>query len=127
MKTRYLFPAYAKFLGLACLLIAALLFGYYQDAAMKIILFLALSGCLLIAFSKERYEDEHISQLRLESLQVAIYITYALIMANWIFLKGNDLLYSMHFYVRFTLPIFIVRFRWTMFKLTRSMQREPNP
>jgi hypothetical protein len=124
MKSRFLFPYWTKFLGSFFLLCSIPLIVLWQDPAFKITLFLMLSGCLLIAFSKERHEDEHIAQLRLESLQWAIYIVYALIMINWIFLKGNDLLYSMHFYIRFMLPIFIIRFRWVMFKSTRLMSKE---
>ncbi|MCO5936699.1 hypothetical protein NAF17_14240 [Mucilaginibacter sp. RB4R14] len=43
---------------------------------------LLLFGLIFIAFSKEKIEDEHISFIRLESLQWVVYLSYL----NWPFM-----------------------------------------
>ncbi|WP_421825775.1 hypothetical protein [Larkinella sp.] len=68
-------------------------------------------GLLLIAFSKEKVEDEMISQLRLESLQWAVYVNY-LILGVLILLVHGGLFFSVMIYNLFTvLIVFIIRFR----------------
>ncbi|KAA9347740.1 hypothetical protein [Larkinella humicola] len=71
----------------------------------------AIIGLLLIAFSKEKVEDEMISQLRLESLQWAVYVNY-LVLGVLILLVHGGLFFSVMIYNLFTvLIVFIIRFR----------------
>jgi len=81
---------------------------------------LALSGIiiclLLIAFSREKQEDEFISQLRLESLQWAVLINYLLLLiATWAvyeFAYIDVMMYNM----LTVLLLFILRFHILLWK-----------
>ncbi|MBN8821760.1 MULTISPECIES: hypothetical protein [unclassified Spirosoma] len=71
-------------------------------------------GLLLIAFSREKTEDEMISQLRLESLQWSVYANY-IILAIAILLFYDGAFFNVMIYNMFTvLLVFIIRFRWLM-------------
>lgn len=66
---------------------------------------------LFIAFSKEKLEDERIAQLRLESLQFAVYLNY-LVLALQIILVHNTAFLEIMVYNMFSvLILFIIRFR----------------
>ena len=66
---------------------------------------------LFIAFSKEKIEDEWISQLRLESLQFAVYLNYA-VLSLQILLVHNTAFFDIMVYNMFSvLLLFILRFR----------------
>ena len=72
-------------------------------------------GLLLVAFSRVRIEDEYVSKIRLESLQWAIYLNFALLILATIFIHGmaffNVIVYNM-----FTpLLLFIIRFHYILF------------
>ena len=77
---------------------------------------LVIIGSLLVAFSKEKDEDELIGNIRLESLVWATYVNYGILLLALI------LLYDMSFYWvmllnMFTILIFfIIRFHWMMMK-----------
>ena len=81
---------------------------------------LALSGIiislLLIAFSREKQEDEFITRLRLESLQWAVLINYILlVVATWIiyrFAYIDVMMYNM----LTVLLLFIIRFHILIWK-----------
>jgi hypothetical protein len=91
MKTRFLFPYWCKYLGVACFVahIPVVLFqkqlGFdFSGAPESTGIFsshhvfyvfttlLMLTGLVLFAFSKEKIEDEQIAQLRMDSLQWAV-------------------------------------------------------
>lgn len=76
----------------------------------------AIAGLLLIAFSREKTEDEYINTLRLESLQWAVLINYVLlVIATWVVYDNpywHVLIYNM-----LTIPIiFIIRFHYVLAK-----------
>lgn len=71
---------------------------------------LLLTGLLLIAFSKEKDEDERISQLRLESLLWAVFINTILIIISIIFFYNVLFLQVMVYNICTTLILFIIRF-----------------
>jgi hypothetical protein len=75
-----------------------------------------IAGLLMIAFSKEKTEDEYISTLRLESLQWAVLIHYILlVIATW---AVHSLAYiQVMVYNMLTIPIiFIIRFHYVLAK-----------
>ncbi|MDG1277363.1 MAG: hypothetical protein P8O16_08790 [Algoriphagus sp.] len=80
--------------------------------------FLAL---FLIAFSKEKQEDEYIQKLRLDSLLVAFYAnTFILILGTLLF-YGFGYLEFMG-YNMFTIQIiFIARFKWILYQQRKSI------
>ncbi len=66
---------------------------------------------LFIAFSKEKIEDEWISKLRLESLQFAVYLNYAVLILQ-ILMVHNTAFFDIMVYNMFSvLLLFIIRFR----------------
>ncbi|MDO8967656.1 hypothetical protein [Algoriphagus sp.] len=75
----------------------------------------------LIAFSREKEEDEYIQKLRLDSLLVAFYVnTFILILGTLLF-YGFGYLEFMG-YNMFTIQlIFIGRFRWVLRKQKQSL------
>lgn len=67
-------------------------------------------GLLLIAFSREKEEDEFINKIRLESLQWAILFNYILLLiATWA-VYGLDFIDVMVYNMLTILLIFIIRF-----------------
>ena len=51
-----------------------------------------LVGLIIVAFSKEKIEDEQISQLRLDSLQWAVYLNYIILVISLSFYPQPGLL-----------------------------------
>jgi len=84
-------------------------------------------GLVLVAFSKEKIEDEQISQLRQDCLQWAIYLNYLLLTISLIFFTEKadvkDIL-NMNLWV--PLAFFIILFRWKMYQLNRLLAKEGN-
>lgn len=73
-----------------------------------------LLGLLLLAFSKEKLEDEWIQHVRLESFQWAILINTLLLMAFTIFIHGFPFLNVMVYNMFTPLLIFVARFYFVL-------------
>ena len=73
-----------------------------------------LSGLLLLAFSKEKVEDEWIQKVRLESLQWSVLINTLLLMGFTIFAHGIPFLTVMVYNMFTPLLIFVGRFYWIL-------------
>jgi hypothetical protein len=72
-------------------------------------------GLIFIAFSKEKIEDEYVSEIRLESLQWAIYVNFGVLILATIFVHGGSY-FSVMIYNMFTpLLIFIIRFNYILY------------
>src|SRR5882757_7918691 len=134
MKTRFLFPHSWRIAGLFCIIsfipfmiLKKLVYHGYNDVHLKILddsglftmthfyeimpLIIMLSGLVFIAFSKEKIEDEQISQLRLDSLQWSIYFTYFLFITCLVFVNGADFAHNRQLILWAPLVFFIIRFR----------------
>ena len=83
---------------------------------------LMATGLFLVAFAKEKIEDEQIWHLRLESLRWAIYVNYFILIISLAFL--DDVHHIMELNLWVPLIFFIIRFRWVIFRLNRSLSRE---
>ena len=80
--------------------------------------FLAL---FLIAFSKEKQEDEYIQKLRLDSLLLAFYVyTFILILGTLLF-YGFGYLEFMSYNMFMIQIIFIARFKWILYQQRKSI------
>lgn len=139
MKTRFLFPYWCKYLGVACFIahIPVVLFqkqlgfdfnGPHEDAGLLssyhlfyvFTTLLMLKGLILFAFSKEKIEDEQIAQLRMDSLQWAVYLSYILLLFSLALTSSRaDTKDIIRLNVWVPLVIFIVLFRWKMFRNSR--------
>ena len=149
MRTNYLFPFKSRYLGIALILVhipikflwdAHYRGGYYHnnapDSAEESFLFspphlffigttlLVLIGLFLIAFSREKIEDEQIIQLRLDSLRWAIYLNYAILLFSLIFTHGSDTHHILLLNIWLPLLFFILRFQWVLYRLKRSAKRD---
>jgi len=81
----------------------------------------AIAGLLLIAFSREKVEDEMIGQLRLEALQWSVYANY-LILAIAILTIYDSAFLNVMIYNMFTvLLVFIIRFRWLIHRNNNTL------
>lgn len=75
----------------------------------------SIIGLLLVAFSKVKIEDEYVSKIRLESLQWAIYLNFALLILATIFVHGMAYFQVIIFNMFTPLIFFIVRFYYILF------------
>lgn len=140
MKERFLFPYWCKYLGIVLFLAhlpiyiivkkmmrvqfdnndPSLFSGqhiFYVATAMTMVI-----GLLMIAFSKEKVEDEQISRLRLESLKWAICFNYLLLIISLTFTKGYDAIDILRMNLWLPLMVFILLFRWKMYSLNRLLK-----
>jgi len=148
MRVKYLFPYKSRFIGLGLILlhIPIRLIWEWQYPGLDShslphnredsMLFtnqhlftiassiLVLTGLFLIAFSKEKIEDEQISQLRLDSLRWAIYMNYLILLLSLIFTNGIDFIDMLRLNLWVPLVFFIIRFRWVIYRLNRSLKLE---
>src|ERR1700761_7771315 len=141
MKTRFLFPYWCRYLGYGLFLVhipivllkkqlgfeytadtdSQALFNSHHVFFMATTLLMAM-GLFLVAFSKEKIEDEQISQLRLDSLQWAIYLNYVLLIVSLIF--SSDTQHILFLNLLVPLVFFIVRFQWKIFQNNRLLKRD---
>ena len=78
-------------------------------------------GGLMAAFSKEKYEDEYIAQIRLESLLWATYINYGFLLFSILFIYGLGFYQIMVLNMFTLLFIFLVRFNFILYKTSRAI------
>ena len=79
---------------------------------------------LMVAFSKEKQEDELIAKIRLDSLVWATYVNYGVLSLSMIFIYGMSFFWVMIFNMFTILLFFIVRFNWQVKKLNKTMTHE---
>jgi hypothetical protein len=85
---------------------------------------LFLIGAILVAFSKEKHEDEFIAKTRLESLVWATYINYAILALCFLFFYNTEFLLVMIFNMFTILIFFILRFYFIIYKSGKSLSHE---
>ncbi|MCH8566667.1 MAG: hypothetical protein LAT67_00330 [Balneolales bacterium] len=79
-----------------------------------------ITGGLLLAFSRREVEDEYITRIRLECLVWAVYANYiVLLFAIW-FVFSSPFFMVMVINMFTVLLIFIIRFEWVMFRISRE-------
>ncbi len=101
------------------------IFGMVRNNILNEILgLLVIISALLVAFSKEKSEDEYISKIRLESLVWAVYFNYGILLFSFLFIYGLSFLWVMIFNMFTVLIFFIVRFNWQISKLKKSARYE---
>jgi len=76
---------------------------------------LIISG-LMVAFSKEKDEDEFISSIRLSSLVWATYWNYAILLVALILVYDLTFYWVMLFNMFTILVLFIVKFNWSIWR-----------
>lgn len=100
--------------------------GYFNLVANNIfdelILLLLILGGALIAFTREKVEDELIAKIRLDSLVWAVYANYLILILAIIFIYGLPFLWVMVFNIFTTLIIFLLKFNLALRKLRKSQE-----
>lgn len=154
MKTRYLLPHKFKRIGwwiLAPSLIAMILILYFNlnfpfldyqvngkvsfdkgflfnielnNFTDEVFSLLLICGLFMVAFSKERIEDERIRQLRLESLLWAILINTIFLAFSIIFFYNDLFIWVMTYNIAIPLVLFIIRFNAVMYFERRKLKKE---
>lgn len=129
MKT-LLFPYSFKKWGWLVLVVGvafgiyAMVADYDSSLVNNIAIIGTISGAILATCSREKIEDEMVRQLRLNSLLVALYISYAVLIVCSLFVYGLDFLYVMIYNMFTILLIFMVVFRYRMWRLNKEMKDE---
>jgi hypothetical protein len=141
MKKLFLFPYWCRYLGYLLIVahvpvvlfrdtlglgrhsstITTNLFNSHHVFFISTALLMAI-GLFIVAFSKEKIEDEQIAQLRQESLQWAVYVNYILLIVSLVFSKDVDHILFLNLWL--PLAFLIIRFRWVIFRLNLSLSRE---
>ncbi|GAB3173194.1 hypothetical protein [Telluribacter humicola] len=74
-----------------------------------------IAGLMLVGFSRLKVEDERIAQLRLESLQWAIYGNTLVLVLCILFVHGLAFINVMVYNMFTPLLIFVLRFHWLLY------------
>lgn len=88
-----------------------------------LVLFTIVSG-LIFAFSKEKHEDEMVASIRLQSLAIATIANYLIILFCYTFIFGFLFFNVMMAALFSQLLIFIVLFRFKMYRFYNTRQDE---
>ncbi len=86
------------------------------DIFPTMIALLFILGGLLLAFSKEKTEDEFIAKLRLQSFQWAFLCNYVVLFLLFFFMYGFEFLFVLQYYMFVMLILFICRFHYLLYK-----------
>ncbi|MGN6491528.1 MAG: LPXTG cell wall anchor domain-containing protein [Agriterribacter sp.] len=85
---------------------------------------LILVGGMLVAFSREKQEDEFIARLRLSSLMWAVVVNYVLLLLALLFVYGMSFFHVMVYNMFTVLLIFIARFNYLLYKNNKTAPDE---
>lgn len=101
---------------------------YFQmvetNISTHLIILAIIVGGLLFGFSKERIEDELISDIRKSSLIWAIYFNYSILILSLFFLANFDMIMMTVFNVFTLLLFFIIRLEWKKYQLKTASHEE---
>ena len=81
-------------------------------------------GAILATCSREKVEDEMIQQIRLTSLLIALYINYAILIVCSLTIYDLDFLQVMMYNMFTILLIFMVVFRWKIWRAKKGAENE---
>lgn len=85
---------------------------------------LILVGGMLVAFSREKQEDEFIARLRLSSLMWAVVVNYVLLLLALLLVYGMSFFHVMVYNMFTVLLIFIARFNYLLYKNNKTAPDE---
>jgi len=143
MKNHFLFPYWCRYIGWSCIIAHVPLSLLRQAQGVGSVLdhgpvseplfngehlfficttLLMSAGLFLVAFAREKIEDEQIWQIRLNSLRWAIYINYIVLIASLILINDTGHILELNLWV--PLAFFIIRFRWIIFRLNHSIKED---
>ncbi len=85
---------------------------------------LLIVGSLLLAFSKEKSEDEFIGRVRLESLVWATYVNYIILIITIVFIYDMTFFWVLVLNMFTILLFFIMRFNWVLYATKKQLSDE---
>ncbi len=91
-------------------------FDYLQALKNNIAIIGSLVGLSLVAFSRERVEDEFVMSLRADALIKALAVDCVLIVLCALFIYGGEYFYYLSFSQYLVLLLYILIFRYNMYK-----------
>ena len=91
-------------------------FDYLQALKNNIAIIGSLVGLSLVAFSRERVEDEFVMSLRADALIKALALDCVLIVLCALFIYGGEYFYYLSFSQYLVLLLYIFIFRYNMYK-----------
>lgn len=92
-------------------------FGKWGYCMNNVAIIGTIIGGIMATCSREKIEDEMISSIRLESLLTALYVNYGIMIIASLFVYGLDFLYVMLYGMFTILIIFMVVFRWKIWRI----------
>ena len=95
-----------------------------NNIANEILGVLIIISASFVAFAKEKNEDEFISKLRLESLVIATYLSYGILIFALLFIYNMAFLTVMIINMFTILIFFILHFNWALYKSKRGLSDE---
>lgn len=82
-----------------------------------------VAGLMLLAFSREKKEDEFIQRVRLESFQWSVMVSYImLILCTWL-IYGSSFFIAMVINLITVLVIYNLRFHWVLMKSSKTTEQ----
>ena len=90
----------------------------------EVLMLLAITSGIVFAFCKEKHEDEMVAALRLHSLAWATIINYTALLLSYLFIYGMVYLNVLMATMFMQLVIFIVLFRFKMYRFYISSNHE---
>jgi hypothetical protein len=104
---------------------AKVLFGITKNNILdEIISMMVIVGALLVAFSKEKHEDELIARIRMESLIWATYVNYMVLAFCIIFLYSFGFVYALIINMFTILVFFLIRYYWALYRFNKFNKNE---
>ena len=88
---------------------------HQTDITPDMIGILLITGCLFVAFSRLKVEDEYIMKIRLESLVWATCVNFILLIIAIIAVWGTDFFVVMEYNMVTILILFVIRFHYVLF------------
>lgn len=86
-----------------------------EDFTNEVALTLTVAGLLMLAFTRERDEDERVRLIRLEAFQWSILVNFIIILiGNWA-LYGGNFFWLMTFNLFTPLVVFLLRFYYVLY------------
>lgn len=102
-----------------------LFFSVIEDSITdELLILIVIPSGIVYAFSKEKHEDEMVASIRLQSLAWSTIINYCIILFCYMFIYGMPFLDVMMVALLSQLLIFIILFRYTMYRFNNSRQNE---
>jgi len=86
----------------------------------EIVMTLMCVGCVFVAFSKEKDEDECIAQIRMQSLVWALMVNMVLVLLTTLFIYGGSYLTCMAVYPFSTFLFFIIKYNISLYQFRKN-------